>query len=281
MAGNKRRKQENSGVRIFLYVVVVLALLGAMGYLFYYSRSQTKERQAYIRELESKESATRGWANAQPEEPATEESTENIESTEDTNNTNDMESAEVDSTDEIESTESISAENEESVEQASGTDSLTGIENENNTSDYFGAANSVRVGSTESTDSVEGVGNIDGSGMQDASMSGVTAENPRILVLNGTGKSGVAAYWKRLLLGKGLTNVVMADYKGTVEDHTVIYVAEGSSSPEGIRELFANAEYLSGGLDGVSDNIRIAAGQTQFDSYEIWIVVGKDDALHD
>ena len=41
-------------------------------------------------------------------------------------------------------------------------------------------------------------------------------------MLNGTGKVGVAAYWKRFLQGKGFTNVVMADYKGEINDHTVV-----------------------------------------------------------
>ena len=44
MAGNRRRKRENSGMHAFLYVLVVLVLLCGMGYLFYYSRSQAKER---------------------------------------------------------------------------------------------------------------------------------------------------------------------------------------------------------------------------------------------
>ena len=34
MAGNRRRKQDNSGVHAFLYVLVVLVLLCGMGYLF-------------------------------------------------------------------------------------------------------------------------------------------------------------------------------------------------------------------------------------------------------
>lgn len=77
MAGNRRRKQENSGVRTFLYVVVVLILLGGMGYLFYYSRSQAKERQEYIKELESKEAATKGMVEVTiPEEPESESESE-------------------------------------------------------------------------------------------------------------------------------------------------------------------------------------------------------------
>ena len=61
MAGNRRRKRENSGMHAFLYVLVVLVLLCGMGYLFYYSRSQAKERQEYIKELESKEMATKDF----------------------------------------------------------------------------------------------------------------------------------------------------------------------------------------------------------------------------
>ena len=43
----------------FCMYCVVLVLLCGMGYLFYYSRSQANERQEYIRELESKEAATK------------------------------------------------------------------------------------------------------------------------------------------------------------------------------------------------------------------------------
>ena len=73
MAGNRRRKQDNSGVHAFLYVLVVLVLLCGMGYLFYYSRSQAKERQEYIRVLESKEAATKDVVQVTvPEEPESE-----------------------------------------------------------------------------------------------------------------------------------------------------------------------------------------------------------------
>lgn len=74
MAGNRRRKQDNSGVHAFLYVLVVLVLLCGMGYLFYYSRSQANERQEYIRELESKEAATKDVVQVTvPAEPESED----------------------------------------------------------------------------------------------------------------------------------------------------------------------------------------------------------------
>lgn len=51
MAGNRRRKQDNSGVHAFLYVLVVLVLLCGIGYLFYYSRSQPGESDKKHEEL--------------------------------------------------------------------------------------------------------------------------------------------------------------------------------------------------------------------------------------
>lgn len=104
-------------------------------------------------------------------------------------------------------------------------------------------------------------------------------------MLNGTGKVGVAAYWKRFLQGKGFTNVVMADYKGEINDHTVVYVTAGGNAPKGVYDLFPNAEYREGGLDSADPNadtnVKIPDSQKKFDSYDVWILVGKDDALHD
>lgn len=112
-----------------------------------------------------------------------------------------------------------------------------------------------------------------------------SADNPRIIVLNGTGKAGVAAYWKRFLQGKGFTNVVMADYKGEISDHTVVYVTAGGNAPEGVYDLFPNAEYREEGLDSADPNadtnVKIPDSQKKFDFYDVWILVGKDDALHD
>ena len=239
MAGNRRRKQENSGMRKFLYVVVVLVLLGSMGYLFYYSRSQAKERQEYIQELESKEAATK--SRVQFTKPESESETE----------------SQAQSETQIESESESSSE----VQSESQTEAISESELQSE---------------TQSSSQSE----LEAESQTEASELG-----PHIMLLNGTGKSGVAAYWKRLLNAKGVTEVVMADYKGTVEDKTVIYVAEGGSSLEGVRELFPDADYLTGSLRDadadVDTNVRVAAGQKEYDSYDVWIVVGKDDALHD
>ena len=111
------------------------------------------------------------------------------------------------------------------------------------------------------------------------------AEGDRVIVLNGTGKSGVASYWKRFLQMKGVANIVIADYKGSVGDRTVVYVAEGSDAPKGVYDCFPNAEYREGSLEESDpeskNNIKAAKDQTESETYDVWIVVGKDDALHD
>lgn len=236
MAGNRRRRQDNSGVYAFVYVLVVLVLLCGMGYLFYYSRSQAKERQEYIRELESKEAATKDLVQVTvPAEPES---------------------------------ETIS-EAESSMPEAQ-TETQTEIESESETESHL-ESESETTSETESAKSTE------------ADL--FSADNPRIIVLNGTGKAGVAAYWKRFLQGKGFTNVVMADYKGEISDHTVVYVTAGGNAPEGVYDLFPNAEYREEGLDSADPNadtnVKIPDSQKKFDFYDVWILVGKDDALHD
>lgn len=236
MAGNRRRRQDNSGVHAFLYVLVVLVLLCGMGYLFYYSRSQANERQEYIRELESKEAATKDVVQVTvPAEPES---------------------------------ETIS-EAESSMPEAQ-TETQTEIESESETESHL-ESESETTSETESAKSTE------------ADL--FSADNPRIIVLNGTGKAGVAAYWKRFLQGKGFTNVVMADYNGEINDHTVVYVTAGGNAPEGVYDLFPNAEYREEGLDSADPNadtnVKIPDSQNKFDFYDVWILVGKDDALHD
>lgn len=242
MAGNRRRKQDNSGVHAFLYVLVVLVLLCGMGYLFYYSRSQANERQEYIRELESKEAATKDVVQVTvPAEPESETISEAESS---------MPEAQTET----------QTETQTEIESESEFETESHLESESET-----------TSETESAKSTE------------ADL--FSADNPRIIVLNGTGKAGVAAYWKRFLQGKGFTNVVMADYKGEISDHTVVYVTAGGNAPEGVYDLFPNAEYREEGLDSADPNadtnVKIPDSQKKFDFYDVWILVGKDDALHD
>ena len=238
MAGNRRRKRENSGMHAFLYVLVVLVLLCGMGYLFYYSRSQAKERQEYIKELESKEMATKDFVEVTIfEEPESE-------------------------------TESEADSSMSDVQTEIQTESETESESETSTQTETSAEVSMQAESESESQTKDAI-----------------AEGDRVIVLNGTGKSGVASYWKRFLQMKGVANIVIADYKGSVGDRTVVYVAEGSDAPEGVYDCFPNAEYREGSLEESDpeskNNIKAAKDQTEYETYDVWIVVGKDDALHD
>ena len=235
MAGNRRRKRENAGMHAFLYVLVVLVLLCGMGYLFYYSRSQAKERQEYIKELESKEMATKDFVEVTIfEEPESE-------------------------------TESEADSSMSEVQTETQTESEAEPESETSTQTETSAEVSMQAESESESQAI--------------------AEGDRVIVLNGTGKSGVASYWKRFLQMKGVANIVIADYKGSVGDRTVVYVAEGSDAPEGVYDCFPNAEYREGSLEESDpeskNNIKAASDQTEYETYDVWIVVGKDDALHD
>ena len=238
MAGNRRRKRENSGMHAFLYVLVVLVLLCGMGYLFYYSRSQSQERQEYIKELESKEMATKDFVEVTIfEEPESE-------------------------------TESEAQSSTPEVQTETQTETETESESETSTQTETSAEVSMQAESESESQTKEAV-----------------AEGDRVIVLNGTGKSGVASYWKRFLQMKGVANIVIADYKGSVGDRTVVYVAEGSDAPKGVYDCFPNAEYCEGSLEESDpeskNNIKAAKDQTEYETYDVWIVVGKDDALHD
>lgn len=235
MAGNRRRKRENSGMHAFLYVLVVLVLLCGMGYLFYYSRSQAKERQEYIKELESKEMATKDFVEVTIfEEPESE-------------------------------TESEADSSMSEVQTETQTESEAEPESETSTQTETSAEVSMQAESESESQAI--------------------AEGDRVIVLNGTGKAGVASYWKRFLQMKGVANIVIADYKGSVGDRTVVYVAEGSDAPKGVYDCFPNAEYREGSLEESDpeskNNIKAAKDQTEYETYDVWIVVGKDDALHD
>ena len=248
MANRRRRRQEKSGISGVLYAVIILALLVSMGYLFYYSRSQSKERQEYIKELESKEAATKSFVTEVEVETETESETETVADTE------------------VQTDVETDGQTEVETETDTAAATETGIETEAEASTEAGQeantqAEAEMASATEVESNAEGV--VD-----------------TIMILNGTGKSGVAAYWKRILIAKGYTHIVMADYKGTVEERTVVYLKDGGDAPVDFYSCFPTMQVQAGEFT-ISDDVKIAAGQQEYDSYDAWIVVGKDDALHD
>lgn len=260
MANRRRRRREDSGVSKVLYVLLVLVLLVGMGCLFYYSRSQSKERQDYIKELESKETGTRTFVTRVGEtEKETETETE-LETETETEMETEPESE----------TESVS---EAEIESGGDTESVSEAETESGAKREGLSEGEAEAQAAESSAENKVMAETD-------TQSEAGKEIVNIMILNGTGKSGVAAYWKRFLSAKGYAHIVMADYKEEVEAQTVVYLKNGGDAPEAFYSCFPTLKVQDGEL-ALSDKIEVAAGQDEYDSYDAWIVVGKDDALHD
>ena len=108
----------------------------------------------------------------------------------------------------------------------------------------------------------------------EASASLTDKENSTLLVLNGTGKAGVAAYWKEQLEEDGYVNVIPATYNLPVEEKTVIYTEEPEKA-QALLEQFPNADFSEG---KIQSGIEPAEGYPVPEECEIYIVIGQQDA---
>ncbi|MCD7868480.1 MAG: LytR C-terminal domain-containing protein [Clostridiales bacterium] len=97
----------------------------------------------------------------------------------------------------------------------------------------------------------------------------------QILVLNGTGIQGAAAYWKSQLEEEGFTEVETASYTKTVGSQTMVY-GENEEILEYFSEVFPNAEFTEGSVtEGIVFDTTVKDSQTDYDYY---IVIGISDA---
>lgn len=94
-----------------------------------------------------------------------------------------------------------------------------------------------------------------------------------ILVLNGTRKPGVAAYWKEELEKDGYTNVYTASYSREVEDYTLLYSTDVTLKTE-FDKYFPDCRMrLSKVEEGIEPD-----GDTQLpEDIDLYIVVGRND----
>lgn len=270
MAKRSDRQRQNSPVSAILYAVAIIALAACIVGLVYYSRTQRKEEAKRLSELAREESLQQ---EELPDEQTEAESKSAAESQEETepSATEAGSSAAVNDTSATESdaNESISEENTKAAAAVSA-GSMAGTSNSSDAAESASASISGRTSTS------------DASASEPASSDSTTAENKgnqakendwkqdNILVLNGTGTSGVAGYWKGICEDAGCEHVAAATYRGAIEPHTVVYAEEGIDA-QGVKEIFPDAEIRTG---SVTENIIAADGQ----NYQIWIVVGKQDA---
>lgn len=94
----------------------------------------------------------------------------------------------------------------------------------------------------------------------------------KILVLNGSGKDGMAAKWEKKLIKEGYEDVSIASYPASAIEHTRIYT-EDEEEVEALAELFEDPEVTE---NEFTTNITMEDGSKPTD-IEIYIIIGKDD----
>lgn len=98
-----------------------------------------------------------------------------------------------------------------------------------------------------------------------------------ILVLNGTRKPGVAAYWKNELVKDGYTDVYTASYTEEAEEHTVLY-SEDMAAEAVFEEYFPDCESRRG---TVKEGIETEGDTKLPEQIDIYIIVGKSDSKNE
>ena len=219
---------QRSPFKIFLYIVVVVLLLGGIAYLVKDTRARRAVFQEQIQELGARETEF----VQKKQSVITETETEAKE-----NKSNEKTSAVTAQTEKDETSADAVTEAETDEISESETESETGSEN---------AKNSTAV------------------------------QNQHILLLNGSGKDGMAAKWKEKLKKAGYTNVTVASFPGQALEQTRIYV-EKEEDEENLAELKEQFSGIEVTTDAFTADITLEDGSAPKD-VDLYIIIGKNDA---
>ena len=98
-----------------------------------------------------------------------------------------------------------------------------------------------------------------------------------ILLLNGSGKDGMAAKWQKKLTKAGYTNVTVASFPGLAIEQTRIYVEkeEAETALTDLKEQFSGAEMTT---DAFTAEITLEDGSAPKD-VDVYIIIGMNDAV--
>lgn len=205
---------QRSPFKIFLYIVVIVLLLGGIAYLVKCTRVKQAAFQEQLQELGAQETEF-----VQPKKTVTE--------------TEQPETSDAENTEKTQATEPAT-EQKDTAE----TEKTTEMESESETA------------KAENAD-----------------------KGRHILLLNGSGKDGVAAKWKETLTKAGYTNVSVASFPGSAIEQTRIYVEKEEEANE-IKNLFSGVEITT---DAFTAEITLEDGSAPKD-VDLYIIIGKNDA---
>ena len=214
MAKRESYGPPHSPFKIVIYILVVTALVGGIGYLVKCTRARRADFQTQIQELGQNETEY-----VQVKTAVTEEETE---------------------------VKQTSSDSDTAKKQTAVTEPSTATEQ-------------TTEGQTET---------------ESETVKASAADLGRhILLLNGSGKDGMAAVWKTKLEKAGYTNVSVASFPGRSIDQTRIYV-EKEEEADAVKDLFTSVEVTT---DPFTADITLEDGSAPKD-VEIYIIVGKNDA---
>ena len=107
-----------------------------------------------------------------------------------------------------------------------------------------------------------------------------TAEqNAHVLLLNASGKAGVAGAWKQELTKDGYKHVTTASYTGSAKEQTRIYIKKSRrKQAEHLQELFANAEM---NYDTFTEDFEMPEGAEKPENVDIYVLIGREDIMEE
>lgn len=215
---------QRSPFKIFLYIVVVVLLLGGIAYLVKDTRARRAVFQEQIQELGARE------------------------------------------TEFVQTKQSVITETETEAEENKTAEKTTAVTAQTEKDET--SADAVTEAETDGTSESE-------TGSETAGDS-TAVKRQHILLLNGSGKDGMAAKWQEKLTKAGYTNVTVASFPGLAIEQTRIYVEkeEDEAKLTDLKAQFSGVEVTT---DAFTADITLEDGSAPKD-VELYIIIGKNDA---
>ena len=244
MAKNRNPESERNPFKVVLYILIVLALIGCIGFLFYENRQR---KAAYREEIEQMASGETEYVRAERmSETETEKQTEKqTEQKQSGKNMADSSKGETESeTDQADAAESTESESE--TELSAETESETETESESESE-----SEETKTALPQKLRSI------------------------KIVVLNASGKEGAASMWKEVLKKGGYKTISVGSYSHK-EEGTTIYTKNAELGDD-LRSIFPNSNVYESGMDEVKSEIELPGTVENANNADAYIVVGKNN----
>ena len=250
MAKNRNPESERNPFKVVLYILIVLALIGCIGFLFYENRQR---KAAYREEIEQMASGETEYVRAERmSETETEKQTE--KQTEKKQSGKNM-------------TDSPKGETETESESESETDKTDAAESTESESETELSAETESETETESESESESE--------ETKTALSKNLRSIKIVVLNASGKEGAASMWKEVLEKGGYKTISVGSYSHK-EEGTTIYTKNAELGDD-LRSIFPNSNVYESGMDEVKSEIELPGTVENANNADAYIVVGKNN----